>query len=406
MSIEKCSICMNNMIGQIHELICKHQFHHSCIKDLFCVYMNDKCPLCRANYTYQPSKKQKPKKNMRNKMLKHNTNRYGIMTREKCADMHFFFKSRKIDISFLKRMIFVLSTRGDYNFIRYTKDIIILSKTDTLATGARLLYQNRDLTFADFAEQEQFRQELHPIEYPIENNESDESDEDTESESDEEKSDNDTEFIEQHNIVSWANTFNLNVFHMTQLFRRFHHFIGVIHGLQNMYGDDANILMHQTLLHVHSLSPYHDGEELDYCDDERVCNMYNIEQSLLNHLYNIHPGFNIYDIERQALSGNHMDEYVIWVRNQIFEVAIDQEILVLENIQDINELNELAPHDIEYGNLIDELLLQYEEDNEDGLFLEQVRDNQSNIFQTIMDYFSRNMHGPRGPVPLYYIRDV
>ena len=45
---EKCSICQENMIGNIKLKFCHHNFHKSCIKEWFKIKQS--CPLCRTEF--------------------------------------------------------------------------------------------------------------------------------------------------------------------------------------------------------------------------------------------------------------------------------------------------------------------------------------------------------------------
>lgn len=159
---ERCSICMNDMYDKLI-LKCGHKFHHLCIKELFCIYLSDKCPLCRDKFSYQPSKKRKSKRNLRKKILKINTNIYGVMERQKCADLYYYFHSRGVKMPFLIKMIKRLTERCDYNYIKYTIKFISLHKGPIPNTEKRILYySNEDRSKEDEDNQEILRRELHP----------------------------------------------------------------------------------------------------------------------------------------------------------------------------------------------------------------------------------------------------
>ncbi len=46
--LDNCTVCCEALIGEVHQLPCKHLFHIQCISDSF-VKCNDKCPNGRAN---------------------------------------------------------------------------------------------------------------------------------------------------------------------------------------------------------------------------------------------------------------------------------------------------------------------------------------------------------------------
>lgn len=332
-TLEKCSICMNNMVGDIHELVCRHQFHHHCIKDLFCVYMSDRCPLCRANYKYQPSKKRKPKRRMRNKMLKYNTNQWGVMTRQKCADMHYYFVSRKVSMPFLKQMIEVLIIRYDYNFIKYFGDTIFLYTQEKPSCTGGLVYQNRDLKIKDFYKQEAFRQALIPLPLRIEDNESD-----SEDESDDE--------------------------------------------------DEVLTITFDQIAYIEQL------DQQEYDDDVRICNMYNVEQKILDHLYHITPGFNVSYLENKAIRLGHISNLQNWVRGQIFIEAIDAEEMYLQcDIHVFDDLIKMVPDNEEWITFITDWKDDFNQQDEYWTFMRSVTHPDGGIvYEEVMDWFSNNMH--------------
>ena len=111
-----CAICMKSM-GQCVELVkCGHMFHHLCIKKLFCIYQDDKCPMCREHFAYQPSTKTKPMKKLRTHMIKYIANDNGFMARQTLGDMAYFFKRHKVSIEFLNKIMNYLGRCENYDF--------------------------------------------------------------------------------------------------------------------------------------------------------------------------------------------------------------------------------------------------------------------------------------------------
>ncbi len=78
---EICAICHDNfdikkvkgsiISNNILKLDCNHTFHHSCIRNLLFVYMDDKCPLCRVHFKYKLNKSKKIKKRLKYKIINH-----------------------------------------------------------------------------------------------------------------------------------------------------------------------------------------------------------------------------------------------------------------------------------------------------------------------------------------------
>lgn len=152
MTSEICSICMNGL-GQYAELKCGHKYHHNCIKELFCMYKDDRCPMCREKYTYQPSIKCKPMQRLRRRMWKKYSNEYGLMDRETIANLHYWFKSRKINVYFLKRLVDILCKDmfSAYDYVFYHKDCITLFIYEEPLEEAAIAIKNRDIP--DFMDQ-------------------------------------------------------------------------------------------------------------------------------------------------------------------------------------------------------------------------------------------------------------
>lgn len=141
---DKCSICMHIMT-QCVILECGHIFHHQCIKELFCVYLNDKCPMCRERFAYQPSKHYKPMKRLRKRMIKYNSNDNNLLEREKVADMHYFFKRHKVKVHFIKKITDLLQkdVNYDYDYVMYNKKDITLFLENCPITSDRRIYLNQ-----------------------------------------------------------------------------------------------------------------------------------------------------------------------------------------------------------------------------------------------------------------------
>lgn len=124
---KECSICLQK-IKQYTRLVCGHCFHHQCIKILFCIYLDDKCPLCKHKYTYQPSRKRKSTQRLRKKIIDRNKNCCDRISRDNIIKLRQYFMKRKIYISFLEKIVDILNTQvsDNINYIEYTNKWIYL----------------------------------------------------------------------------------------------------------------------------------------------------------------------------------------------------------------------------------------------------------------------------------------
>lgn len=48
---DECVICLEPMVHNVKRLNCKHTFHTHCIRTNFITQLNDRCPLCRCEFT-------------------------------------------------------------------------------------------------------------------------------------------------------------------------------------------------------------------------------------------------------------------------------------------------------------------------------------------------------------------
>ena len=126
-----CPICIEPMDhGMI--LSCKHKFHHACIRELFFIHLNDKCPLCRKIYIYPVSKNHRSKKRLKTFILnKYSKSSYKYDGQKiSCIDvmkLFVFCYSKGINLHFLNMMAFYIKKSGCHNgyMTMDDKDIII-----------------------------------------------------------------------------------------------------------------------------------------------------------------------------------------------------------------------------------------------------------------------------------------
>lgn len=143
--VNKCTICLNTL-GHHIELSCGHCFHHECIKKLFIIYMDDKCPLCKNIYTYLPSRKPKSRKRLKNKLLKKYSNYTGRISRLDICKLGYYLSKHKVYLPFIEIMITALQNYADedINYIKYTNSQILMyeCECDCQAGKMIIVYNN------------------------------------------------------------------------------------------------------------------------------------------------------------------------------------------------------------------------------------------------------------------------
>lgn len=112
---DKCAIChdkfheetrTNTSVGNdILTLDCNHTFHHSCIRSMLFVYMDDKCPLCRREFEYEFNACRKTKLRLKNKIIKHYSNESNRIEICKLLDLAYFLSKKNITLNFLNNFI-------------------------------------------------------------------------------------------------------------------------------------------------------------------------------------------------------------------------------------------------------------------------------------------------------------
>jgi len=75
---ESCIICFDPM-EDYHIFPCKHRFHKYCIKKLYYLYKDNKCPMCRRKHIYNPRLNKKQRRKLKNIMIQHHSNEFGRM---------------------------------------------------------------------------------------------------------------------------------------------------------------------------------------------------------------------------------------------------------------------------------------------------------------------------------------
>ena len=102
-SDERCAVCWyklnkNNVII----LTCNHTFHHSCIKSMLFIYMDEKCPLCRKVYRYNFNASRKTKSRLKKRIIKYYSNKINRIKSIKIMELAYFLKERYISFGFLE----------------------------------------------------------------------------------------------------------------------------------------------------------------------------------------------------------------------------------------------------------------------------------------------------------------
>ncbi len=112
LSEDKCAICYNKFYtykdiskwNNILTLDCNHTFHHSCIRSMLFLYMNDKCPLCRKVFGYKLSSK-KIKQKIKKKILKFLKNECNRIKVSEIMNLAMFLINKDITLGFIDQII-------------------------------------------------------------------------------------------------------------------------------------------------------------------------------------------------------------------------------------------------------------------------------------------------------------
>lgn len=102
----KCSVCYERISDTDKlKLECNHIFHLDCIKKMFFLYMDDKCPLCRKvyKYTHMPNNR-KSSLRLKKKILNHYKNECNRISLEKIMEVFMFLDKRNINLNFLSKI--------------------------------------------------------------------------------------------------------------------------------------------------------------------------------------------------------------------------------------------------------------------------------------------------------------
>lgn len=108
-----CSICLIDITSREKKLQCGHSFHESCITTLYFLYLSNKCPICRAEYTYILPKFNKQKKRLKKYILKIYSEKYKneIFCKEIINTAHFIHPIKISKINKLENTIYRTSSR-------------------------------------------------------------------------------------------------------------------------------------------------------------------------------------------------------------------------------------------------------------------------------------------------------
>lgn len=76
---DNCIICYNKLDNKQHKLPCGHVFHFSCVENMFFVYEDNNCPLCRASFLYDINISKKRKRRLKERIIKHLSNDFNLI---------------------------------------------------------------------------------------------------------------------------------------------------------------------------------------------------------------------------------------------------------------------------------------------------------------------------------------
>ncbi len=106
---DNCAICYDKFdmysYNDVLTLGCDHTFHHSCIRNMLFIYMDDKCPLCRSKFKYKFKACRKTKKKLKEKILKYYSNECNRIEVCKLLELTLFLSEKDIIFGFLNDFI-------------------------------------------------------------------------------------------------------------------------------------------------------------------------------------------------------------------------------------------------------------------------------------------------------------
>lgn len=109
-------------------LICNHVFHHNCIKKLYYLYLDNRCPMCRRKFSYKRNKKRKANQKLLREIIKNNQNESGVFTRDILMEMMEKYKEMKIEIWPIIKMFKILDYMPHYDYIVYGKKYMKITR--------------------------------------------------------------------------------------------------------------------------------------------------------------------------------------------------------------------------------------------------------------------------------------
>lgn len=143
-----CVICLCE-VGNSLTLPCGHKFDDHCIRKLFIVHQDNKCPTCRQTYKYKLNKKNKRgyrkiKKELTEKMENH----CGRIHRETLVNVAKYLEENDISIDFINRMIYVLGKNDEYHdesyeWLQYDEEYIYLFQKHSCSENGNAIAYTR-----------------------------------------------------------------------------------------------------------------------------------------------------------------------------------------------------------------------------------------------------------------------
>lgn len=93
---EKCSICYEKIDNIQYMLPCNHVFHGTCITRMFFIHINNKCPLCRSQFTFNYPLSKKNKSKLKKRMIDKYSNSNGRIPMRDIMELYLFINTKSM----------------------------------------------------------------------------------------------------------------------------------------------------------------------------------------------------------------------------------------------------------------------------------------------------------------------
>lgn len=106
--VDKCSVCMEKL-GDYMVIPCGHKLHYGCLRTMFFMHRDNKCPLCRTKFLYPINRKnRKAMKKLKIDIIAHYSNEYGRMYCRDIMQLAHFLYHNDSELTFINKMATVI----------------------------------------------------------------------------------------------------------------------------------------------------------------------------------------------------------------------------------------------------------------------------------------------------------